>query len=377
MSQRSIIPFFVKSFVVLLLLAGAGYFLWMRSRPTFQVERAERGKAVSAVTGSVVVREEIPTVVRSPLSGLVAEAKLEVGAAVKVGDFLVQIDTGDVDLEIQAIEDSVKALREKMKAGSEVALQLRLAELDFANQERSFKGGNLAPNEFKKAEIALDGAKLRAALEVVNNEAQLAALGTQLAAKKRQKEKMTIRSPVDGQIAEATARKGNLVTSESVLLTIISNTRTVEAKIPEENFAGVEVGRHASVRFLRFGGQEYGAAVSKVLPIADPLTQRRVVFLNVDLPPEKLDPGLTGEVAIVVGVRENALIIPRRAYFSGKVFVVKDGVVELRAVSVGYVSLNAVEITKGLTEGEWVLVENLDLVRAGDRVRVQIGEQRP
>jgi len=64
-----------------------------------------------------------------------------------------------------------------------------------------------------------------------------------------------------------------------------------------------------------------------------------------------------------------ALIFPRRALFDGKVYVVRDGRVELRPVRTGFVSLNEVEALDGLAEGERVVVESLDRMRAGDRVR--------
>jgi hypothetical protein len=71
-------------------------------------------------------------------------------------------------------------------------------------------------------------------------------------------------------------------------------------------------------------------------------------------------------------------LVPRRAIFNGAngtaVYVVKDGRLEERAVEMGYRSFNLAEITKGVVPGDRVLiVENLDLYRDGQRVRV-VGE---
>ncbi len=93
------------------------------------------------------------------------------------------------------------------------------------------------------------------------------------------------------------------------------------------------------------------------------------IYLNVDLPLERLIPGLTGEVSIVVGEHDNALIVPRRALLGNSLFVVKNGRVRLRNVSVGYVGLNEAEITSGVDEGDEVIAEELDRFRDGDRVR--------
>jgi RND family efflux transporter MFP subunit len=144
----------------------------------------------------------------------------------------------------------------------------------------------------------------------------------------------------------------------------------VEAKISEENFSGLKVGQAATVRFLSYGANQYNGRVEKILPAADPLTQRYMVHLSVEIDPKLLVPGITGEVNIVIGSRPNAVVIPRRALLGRSLFVVKEGRVELRTVQIGFSSLDVVEITSGLTEGEMVIVDELDSFRAGDRVSV-------
>jgi multidrug efflux pump subunit AcrA (membrane-fusion protein) len=97
-----------------------------------------------------------------------------------------------------------------------------------------------------------------------------------------------------------------------------------------------------------------------------------MVDLNItDIQPEKLIPGITGEVTVVVGTHHANAIIPRRALFNESVYVVTDGTVELRHVKTGFLWLRGAEITDGLKPGEQVIVEDLESFRAGDRVRVQ------
>ena len=126
----------------------------------------------------------------------------------------------------------------------------------------------------------------------------------------------------------------------------------MEAKISEEDFANIKVGQQASVHFIPYGAWVYNGTVTKILPTADPETQRHLVDLNItDIAPEKLIPGITGEVTITVGERHANAIIPRRALINENVFVVKDGKVELRPVTKGYVWLTGAEILSGLEPG--------------------------
>jgi multidrug efflux pump subunit AcrA (membrane-fusion protein) len=73
---------------------------------------------------------------------------------------------------------------------------------------------------------------------------------------------------------------------------------------------------------------------------------------------------------IIIGSKENALLVPTRALMTDRVFIVKDEVVKMRPVTIGYRSLERVEIKDGINEGDLVIVADQDLFRPGQRVRV-------
>jgi len=123
----------------------------------------------------------------------------------------------------------------------------------------------------------------------------------------------------------------------------------------------------AAVRLYSYANQDFTATVSQILPTAN--NQRYTITLTLDNPPPNLMSGMTGEMNVVAGKRENALIIPSRALLAGRVFVVKDGVVKPRAVKVGFRNLERAEILDGLKEGEQVVVADQDLFKPGQRVR--------
>jgi multidrug efflux pump subunit AcrA (membrane-fusion protein) len=77
-------------------------------------------------------------------------------------------------------------------------------------------------------------------------------------------------------------------------------------------------------------------------------------------------------VSIVVGERDAHALVPRRAVFGSSVYVVAEGRVIRRKVELGYVSLNIVEVAKGLQTGDLVVVEDIDKFRDGDRVSAEI-----
>ena len=140
----------------------------------------------------------------------------------------------------------------------------------------------------------------------------------------RQKEKMTIRAPIDCIIADVYAFRGDLIGSGGPIAKIISPVKVVEARISQEDMAGLSLGQKSSVRFVGYGDELYRAEVVKILPVADADTQRYVVHLDVEVDPDRLVPGITGEVSIVLGQRENAIVIPRRALIGNEVYIVNE-----------------------------------------------------
>ena len=355
--------------ILLLLSWGLSYTL----RPVAQVARATKGKAGRFIPGTVEVKAEFTIELKSEVSGRVSASSLDIGKPVTRGGVLLQIDTGDIDLEIERITNEIVAAKRKFELGSTRRADLLNKRDTLANLERQVKAGAYPQAEFDKEKRLLQQLDQYTELDEVNLKLALETNQNSLRTKQREKAKMTIVAPSDGVVTQVTTRVGDLIGSNSPIATIISVGRTVEAKITEENFSAIKLGQKATVRFLTFGADQYNAVISKILPSADATTQRYTVFLEVHLPEGRtLLPGLTGEVSISIAERANAIIIPRRALIGDYIYVVAGGKLERRKIVKGYDSLNQVEILSGLTEGEEVLVEEQDRFSEGERVRTQV-----
>lgn len=352
-------------------LVVAAFVLVSVLRPTARVATATRGVAVNAVSGSVTVKAEYQMELKSEGGGRVIKSELDPGLPVTKGMVLVQIDPTDLELDIAQTESDYAARKKSLEIGSATRVALLTARENLENFERLAESGNYPQVELERRRRDVKQVEQQLELEQIANDHQLASYENSLKVKRRQLEKMTVRAPFDGVVSEVLARPGDLIGGGSPIAVIISTSRTVEAKVSEENFAGVRLGQNARVRFLGYGDDHYEATVTKILPTADPATQRYVVHLEVQIAREKLIPGLTGEVTIIVAERQSDTIIPRRALFGNHVLVVEDGRVRLQPVKVGYVSLTAVEILEGLKTGDEVIVEEIDTFRDGDRVKVQ------
>jgi RND family efflux transporter MFP subunit len=364
----------LKAIIALAALAAAGYGIAQYLRPSARVETVVSGQAVDAKPGSVTVKEEYAMQMKAAIGGRILnkDYKLDTGLRVKEGDILVQLDTGDIDIEIQQAKNQLESSKQRIAVGSAAIYELESANSDFKNTERLYKMGQVSQSDYDKARRLVETVNQKLALEKVINQENLNLDMTTLATKEREKEKMTIRAPFEGEVSAVLAHPGDLIDPGAPIVSLITTSRVVEAKISEEDFANIKVGQKATVIFLPYGEWEYNGTVKKILPTADPETQRHLVDLDItDIPPEKLIPGITGEVSIVVGSHPAKAIVPRRALLNESVFVVKDGKVELRRVKPGFEWLTGAEVVEGLDPGEQVIVEDLETFRDGDSVKVE------
>lgn len=359
----------LKLLSIPVVLAAVGFYFVNSLQPVALVAKVKRHVAVRSVPGTVQVIAKQETAVRSDLQGRVVSSNLKLGATVSEGDVLLSLDLGDLEINIEKVQIEIEAAKLIREQGSSRQFDLISLKERFDETQRRFDAGISSKSELEAKRR--DVTELEQAIEAELNAKDVRITQHENAIKllERNRDKMTIRAPFDGVITEVFAYRGDLIGGGQEVARIISLDRIVEVKVSEENFAGIELGQIARVKFLGYSDQTFDASVSKTLPVADPLTQRYTVHLEVDIETEKLFPGLTGEATITLDERDQALIIPGTAIIGDRVFVVEDGVVGMKTIQKGYGSMTNVEILKGLEENEQVIVEDLDLYKVGDRVR--------
>ncbi|CAM3038253.1 efflux RND transporter periplasmic adaptor subunit [Rariglobus hedericola] len=361
---------FIYIGVIVAVLVAGGFASLRLTRPEAQVAVVKRGTAVSALPANVAVRADYSMELRSESGGRVVDSSLVLGRSVKAGELLLKIDDTDLKLELERVTNDYDAALKRRAVGSATKLDLETAKADLANFTRLAEGGQYSSTELDKRKREVRALEQKLEIEQINEESLITGLATDIKTRKRQIEKTSLFSPIDADVTSVSAYVGDLIVSSAPLAILLARERLVEARVSEENFSGIVIGQRAQVRFLGYGDEQFTGTVARVLPTADPLTQRYTVILDVKIPPARLVPGLSGEASIIVGQRADVMIIPRRALLGDYVLAVRDGRVKQLRVTRGYESLNEVEIVSGLSEGDLVITDNLDAYRENDRVRV-------
>ena len=105
-------------------IAVLAFVLIVLLRPTARVAAVVSGRAVKAVPGSVTVQAEFAMELKSEIGGRIVKSGLDMGAKVAAGTILAQIDTGDLELEMEKTQADYEAAKNRIGVGSAIQLDL-------------------------------------------------------------------------------------------------------------------------------------------------------------------------------------------------------------------------------------------------------------
>src|SRR5207237_1428196 len=184
-------------------------------------------------------------------------------------------------------------------------------------------------------------------------------------------------APIDGILTNAQTIDGELVSDGDELFTVSSRKTYVRGEVNEEDVGEVKAVMKAKVQLYAYRTRTFEAHVASVQPAADPTTQRYTIVLEMEKPPDNLMVGMTGEMNIITGVHEDALLVPTRALLVDQALIVNNGIVHSRTVEVGFRTLDFTEVTSGLKEGYHVIVSDQDKFHPGETVRQRMVSSPP
>ncbi len=269
-------------------------------------------------------------------------------------------DFAKADAEWQAAQD-------RQKLGPAGAPALKTQEALVARLQKLAALSNAPPSDVEHAENDLTTSRELVRQQEIEIDRSLNVAHQEFDNLKERKERCKFISPMDGVMNAVNAVNGEFINETAVPFVIVSKAAYLEGQVNEDDVGHVAGKMKATVKLFAYPDRELAATVLQVLPTVN--NQRYTVNLTLDQPPDNLMSGETGEMNIISGTRENALLIPSRALVVDRVWVVQDGVVQPRTVKVGFRNIERAEILEGLREGEPVVVADQDLLRTGQRVR--------
>ncbi len=350
-----------------LIVAIAALFLYWNSRHLQQLANAYRTQAVvrgdiaTAVSANGTLNPVVLVNVGTQVSGTVKALHVDFNDHVQAGQILLELDPA-----------LLKAQVGQSEAGAEAAkAAVALAIANEARARPMFEQHYITPEQYDQTVEALKAAR-----------AQLAQAHAQVAHDRTNLNYSVIRSPVSGVIVNRAIDVGQTVAANFQTPTLFQIARDLKKMQIDSSFAEADIGRirpGLPVRFTvdAFPDQVFAAAVRQVR--LNPTTVQNVVTYDVVVAVDNLDerlmPGMTAYVSVILDQRKDVLLVPNAALRFAPVPETQKMIGSPEKAGFGTVYVpgdkgpHAVRIETGLSDGRNVEVRGGDL-KDGDRVIV-------
>ncbi|MGO8917573.1 MAG: efflux RND transporter periplasmic adaptor subunit [Stellaceae bacterium] len=364
---------------VLLALAvvavGAGIYAGIRSRAEAEIDLA-RVTDAAAVPVVNVIRPIVgapddalvlpgntqafsDTAIYARTNGYLKRWYFDIGAHVKRGQLLAEIDTPEVD-------DQLRQARADLATAEAT---LKLAAITAERNETLLKTRSVSTQDRDNAVGALNTDKAI----VQSREAAVAQL-EKLQSFER------VEAPFDGIVTARTIDVGALIAAggaapaRELFHMVATDTLRIYVAVPETYSPAIHPGATATVTLDEFPGQTFNGTLVRTSNAIDLASRTLLVEVDVENASGQLLPGAYASVHFTLPAAGRSVTVPANTLLFRKeglqVGVVHDGKVELVPVKIGHDYGDIVEVIAGLQPTDEVVVNPADSLASGTTVHV-------
>ncbi len=197
-----------------------------------------------------------------------------------------------------------------------------------------------------------------------------------------------IKAPFNGVIAKKYSEVGELLLPGKQIVQIVNPDRVyVLATIDEVDVGRLRIGQPVTISVDAFPGEKFKGEVRRISPIVSGgklETRTADVWIYFNEKQNRIKPGMSADVEILVSVLQNVLSVPSQAVIDrgGKkqVYVAESAVLKpgdktvakLKTVQTGETNWSFTQITGGLSSGEYIITTpEAEGLKDGSNVKIE------
>ena len=375
--------------VILLIAAGAGTWWFTRSKAvsvkttTVRTYSASSSGGRTLLNASGYVTTRLEATVSSKVTGKIAEILVEEGMKVEEGQILAKLDASNANASLRLAEARLASARMSLTESEPMAAYAndelkRLVSLQAAK--------SVSESDVGKAEA--EAQSQQAKLERLKADIDVAA--RQVDEWKQQVNDTIIRAPFTGVVTTKDSQPGEMISPMSAggftrtgICTLVDMASLeIEVDVGESFINRVKAGQAVEATLDAYPDWKIPCKVTAIIPTAD----RQKATVKVRVAFEKLDPRILPQMGVKVAfqgdqpaaVAETAngqWVVPKSSVVidAGRdvVWVVGNGKVERRAVTVATTFNDESTISAGLAAGESVVLDPSEKLTDGAAVTVE------
>ncbi len=356
--------------VCALLISG----IWsrIRTRTTLGAETAQMAiTSVSVVSPErtapaqeIILPGNVQPFITSPIysrtNGYLKKWYFDIGAHVKKGQLLAEIETPEVDQQLEQARSNLLTAEANLNLASITKNRYEglLKSNAVSQQDADNAAGTYNAN---KAIVAADQAAVDEYAALVSFE--------------------KIYAPFDGVITARNTDIGDLINSGSAggvktdLFHIAQpGTLRVYVNVPEEYSRGIKDGMTAELSLAEFPGRKFQGRLVRTADAINVTTRTLLVEIDVNNPTGTLLTGSYAEVHLAIPTQASTFLLPVNTLIFRsqglRVGVVRNGKVVLAPVIPGHDFGDRIEIVSGLKQDDQVIINPPDSIVQGQEVRI-------
>lgn len=338
------------------------------AKPPEKVEDIRPVRVIVAHSSNADVNAEFPGQVQARIesqlgfrvAGKIIARKVDVGALVKKGQVLMQLDPQDLQLSQAQAGASLRAYETNRDlANADLKRYQDLRDKNFVSQTVL----DSKVTAYKAAQ-----ANVEAAQALLRGQSNQTGYGTLVA-------------DVDGVVTAVDAEVGQVVAAGTPVVKVAkSGEKEVLIGLPEDKVEALRKLGDVQVRLWSAPGVVIPAKIREISPSADPATRTYAVKVAIPDSATQAQLGMTALVRFSSTMAAAMVKVPLTALFydqqKSSVWLVENGVVRLVPVQVGNASGNDILLSGGVSDGQRVVTAGVNMLRAGQKVTI-LGEEIP
>lgn len=339
-----------------------GYFSAANPAPEFKAYEVKAGQLRLEVIARGVVTPEAEVVVKSKAAGEIVEFPHKEGERLNKGEVAVRLDPKTERTRANQAEANLALSEARLeKAG----VMLKDAETRLKRQKGLFEQGMISRQDIEDAGLQHD--KARSDLKIAGAEVRQAAEALKETLERLADTEIT--APISGIILKKYVDAGAVISSTlssvsegTALFTMADLDKIyVNALVDEVDIGKLAAGQQAEASLDSVPGRVFAGVIERVLPkgrVERTVTVFEVYIRIDDKDKAPLKPGMTTDVKIIAGVKNDVLLVPNEALQEREnktgVFVMEAGVFQWREIKTGDTDGVNTEAAGGLKAGEIV-----------------------
>jgi RND family efflux transporter MFP subunit len=307
--------------------------------------------------GSTQAFSDTPIYART--SGYLKRWYFDIGADVKRGDLLAEIDAPEIDKQLQQVRAELETAQANYHLAETTAArwQVLLQSDSVSRQEAEEKAADLIA---KKAIADASASNVRRLEDLQSFQ--------------------KIYAPFDGMLTARNTDIGALIDAganspgKELFHLAATGTLRVFVSVPEVYSRAAHPGAAASLTLDEFPGRSFSGTLVRTSNAIDPASRTLLTEVDVQNPAGEVLPGAYVSVHLKLPQTTRSVTLPANALLFRteglRVAVVRDGHVQLAAVKLGRDYGNTVEVISGLHASDAVVSDPADSLVSGAAVRV-------